>query len=329
MKPIRSILLISTAILFLFSATYFFQYKKTEFRFTRHYTTSPVLLKEFPIHASNAGIIRAFDDTIYVYDYGLNAIDEYSPAGSLLSKIEPGNKTRSVGLIKNIDIDDVSIKLIDVRNNGILHYNRATREITLDSTGLIYDGIWTGVGSLLFTSFDAPARDISLQTYDETSQRKQVIPSPFKKLHDGALGNSGFFKKCNGKMLYVSWYFGSFYIIDSTIKKLKRVQTIDKYDKPPETISEGSMTFINKQSPTINRDAACDSTFAYIMSNVRSVADSTVSAGSVIVDAYNLQNGSYHHSFVLEKKWGSFIDIFIEGNTLYVLSGKHVQLFKL
>ncbi len=326
-KTILAILLISVSILILFTSISLFRQEKVKFRFTRKYSKPPELINEFTISVSKPGGIRVFHDTVYIYDFGTNVIKKYSPNGSLLLTIEDSSK-RFV-LIKNFEIDSAAIKIIDVRNNGVFRYDQYTKKIRFDSIGLIYDGAWAGGGNILLSSFDPVARDICLQNYNEASARKETIPSPFEKFGDEGSANFGFFKKCNGQTIYTLYQLGKFYVIDSLAKRISTVLTIDGYNKPPETIREGSRTFVDRKSMIINRDGASDSKFAYIISNIRSVSDSNVSISSVIFDAYDLNSRSYHHSFLLEKEYGKFDDIFIEGEILYVLTGNHVQRYKL
>ena len=329
MKPIHIIILCSIATLILFFAVSLFQQHKVEFHFKRHYKKGPLLINDYKIDAINPGIIRVKNDTIYVFDFASNDIKKYGPGGKLLSTVFLGPYQQHVGLIKNVDVTGSSIKLLDVRNNGVFHYDEQRQSLTFDSIGLVYDAAWPDSGKMLFTSFDTLARDISLQTFSTANAKIETLSSPFNLYHDEAFANSGFFKKCNGRIIYALYHLGKFYVIDSTLTQIDTVATIDQYDKPPETIKEGSKTLINRRSLIVNKDAACDTDFAYILSGIRSLADNHISKGVVIIDVYDLHQRTYDHSFTLEKTDGAFSDIFIEGKLLYVLTGKHVLQFKL
>ena len=329
MKPIHIIILSSIALLILFFAVSIFQRHKVEFHFTRTYKKGPPLIHDYKTDAVNPGIIRVYDDTIYVFDYATNAIKKYDPDGRLLSVIDLREHQQHIGLIKNVDVDASSIRLPDVRNNGVFRYDQLSHGISFDSIGLIYDAACLSAEKMLFTSFDPATRDFSLQTYNEANGKTEIIQSPFTLYGDEALANSGFFKKSNGRIIYTLYYLGKFYVIDSSLRNIDTIRTIDEYNTPPETIKEGSKTLINRKSPTVNRDAACDTNYVYIISGIRSVADKKISPGSVIVDVYDLRRRSYDHSFTLEKIYGAFDDIFIQGKILYVLTGKHILQYKL
>lgn len=330
MKPIHIIVLLSIAALSLFLAVSLFQEHKVEFHFNRIYKEGPKLIHDYKTGVAEPGFIRVYNDIMYVFDHATNAIKIYSPGGTLLSAINISAHQKRVGLIKNMDADGVSVRLIDVRNNGVFRYDQRKQMITFDSLGLIYDGAWPFPEKILFTSFDPVGRDIRLQTCNEANREKQTIHSPFTLYGDEGFANSGFFKKCNGKMLYALYQLGRFYVIDASLNHIDTFQTIDQYNIPPETIKEGTRTHLNSnKSLLITRNAACDSNFAYLLSNIRSVADKNISRSSVIVDVYDLHRRSYDHSFTLEKRDGAFNDMFIEGENLYVLTGKHILQFKL
>src|SRR5262245_31323391 len=107
MKPIQIIVLCSIAIAIIFFAVSLFQPRQHVFHFNRNYKDSPPLIHDYQTDAVNAAIIRVYHDTMYVFDFGTNALKKYNSGGQLLQTISISDKQKHFGLIKNIDIDAV------------------------------------------------------------------------------------------------------------------------------------------------------------------------------------------------------------------------------
>lgn len=277
------------------------------------------------------GISSALFYKNYIYANRLTDIIRVDYSGFIKDTI---NYDQS-NLIIGFDIDSTGVYLQDARkrqfsfipHSGNLMIQKKVNEplirsIKLNKQQYLYK---TSKASEQFKNEYLKVVDISTGKYAENDT---VLP----KTNDHGIATDGFFiKGPDGSVYHIYYYMSTILIFDSNGKYVRKFETLDGSNIPPESIETTTGHVPNTRTPVIHSAAAVDNQYLYTVSNVLSTRnDEALVHSNFIIDIYDIKLGKYSHSFVVPKKGrGRLNDFKLYKNNLIVTQGGILYIYKI
>jgi hypothetical protein len=268
---------------------------------------------------------RVIDNRLWVVgstDQSLYAIDDN---GKVLKKW---------GQLGDAPWENREISSFDIKNEKFYIVDRDKSEFKIienEKDLVLYEKpqlpFWSGtfLTENLITSVSENGKTFEFLTMDLESGKTTKIDIPSLLGYDEAYPNmniayEGYFvSNGQGYCAYVCLKTGTFFIIESSDKKARPYNTIDKTDPPKISVRKmGAINFfIREPDHNVNYSACIDKNNLYIISTILFERSENLA-----LDIYNLKNGSYVGSAQIPKFNDQYpVDITksIDGNDLYVL----------
>lgn len=219
-------------------------------------------------------------------------------------------------------------------------FPKETLQICTLNSRIFTKSVQVSQDEIVIRTFTPSYSDQLFQKYDlNTGQKIGELNIP--DLEDGAGGVStdGILKydKIGRRIIYVEAFRNRFYCLDTGLNLMYKGHTIDTFSinsigLVSQKMNDSTSKFVpNSARKNVCSDFILDNDYLYIVSSLRADNQShSEYNGSVSLDRYNLNNGSYEGSLLVDKiKNKSFRSAMIFNSTFYALFEGRVVAYRL
>jgi len=288
--------------------------------------------------------------------------NSYYIAGQSNNDIYLGNSMASLHVLKinylltdtqsaNIEVNKAILKpnglyMLHVDSTKFHLFNGNDRSVLSGKTGL-----WKASTDSIFTPYFSQTATISNQSMvfryissktGNNAFRKVSLPNSttieneniLEKQIDGLFCTDGVLEYNHhlNKLIYLYYYRNQILLIDTNLKLIKKIKTIDPIDsvkfKVSKIKSENSVTL---SSPSLIVNARCSTWNKYLFVQSKLMGqheDETLFKTSTVIDVYDLETYKYRFSIYLPNFNNKPIRQFkVTGNYIYTLSDQFITMY--
>jgi len=275
--------------------------------------------------------LKYFDRRLYTCDLAVNQIIALDTSGREVARL--GKKGMEAGSFKQIigwGVDARGLYVADPSNGTVTQFNAAgafDRQYKFNP-GLVRAMRLQGDNYAL-KSNDKAVLNEDFRVVNIATGRITPMDKVYTSYNDGGFATDGFFirsEHADRPNVHVSYRMGNFFCFDDAGKVAFKASTIEGHSAPPKVITSTHSRVIAPQQRMVNRTAAADRQFIYIVSNIKSKEEkrSDFEENSA-VDVYRLDNGKYAHSFYIPDYKGEKVsDLCKVQDGFYAVQGRSV-----
>jgi hypothetical protein len=312
----------------------FFRYNKDDMPlvFERRYSTGLLPLPALPV--SDAGeSIRVNGAHIFTCDIRRNRVRQYSMDGIVEKTLGQANDAiPDSNLIISFFVDPSAVYLGYPRRRKFTVIDVGSTKITTWPTPKFERALALDNNSFLFSSLNPTKQDISFIKWNATDQKADTLNMNLPSVADGGFANDGFYKRSSDgrSALFVLYHLGKFVRLDSAGSVSFVHNTVDNYSRVPVVSRVGGQFTLSRKTKRVNKTAAINSRYIFVLSELRSITDTSAGTPGKIIDIYQASTGAYLGSYPLSGMKGeSIVDMDADETSLFVLTSKNIYPYKI